>query len=269
MKLTCPECFSEFDVPDTYIGTTGRRVRCGSCQNIWFQAPVVEDVTPTDDAFDLDVQMPDVQPATPDLNDVVANVAEQINATQTDDVKPFTRFDDGMPFEPIPPSLHPAQDDELTHTSSRKTLLLNKAYLLRLLAGFVVAAAVFALLLWLGALADLHKGSLRAFYKPFGIVASPVSMTLTVAEAQAEIVDSADGSQKTRIKATLLNTGEEKVHIPLIEMSIMTASGAPSDSVYIKPEDSTLPAGKTLDIEATLPSAITENESIRIRFVGN
>ncbi len=43
MKLVCPECSTEFDVPDGMLGARGKRVRCASCRHIWFQVPVQED----------------------------------------------------------------------------------------------------------------------------------------------------------------------------------------------------------------------------------
>lgn len=284
MKLTCPECFSEFTVPDAQIGPSGRRVRCNVCERIWFQEPdfsVFETTAPsppaptddmTDDIDDILSKIADAPNASgddvsPNVDDDIANL-DTPAPDVTDDVKSFTRFDDGMDFEPIPPSLYPADDDEITHTPKRKSII-NKGYLLRLLMGVCVAAAIFALALWLGALAGLHKGPLRAFYKPFGIVRDATPINLSVVDAQADILTAEDGSQKTKITAVLQNTSNDVAYIPLIEMSIMTASGAVSDSVYIKPEMTEIQGQKTLQIEGTLPSAITEDESIRIRFIGD
>ena len=39
MRVTCPECESKFKVPDKALGTTGRKLRCGSCSHQWMQAP--------------------------------------------------------------------------------------------------------------------------------------------------------------------------------------------------------------------------------------
>lgn len=42
MKVSCPECFAGFDVPQDVLGPRGRRVRCGACGHIWLQEPVSE-----------------------------------------------------------------------------------------------------------------------------------------------------------------------------------------------------------------------------------
>ncbi|MBI1300350.1 MAG: hypothetical protein GC137_01700 [Alphaproteobacteria bacterium] len=44
MILTCPNCDAQFAVGDNLIGDEGRKVKCSSCSNVWFQEPVVEAV---------------------------------------------------------------------------------------------------------------------------------------------------------------------------------------------------------------------------------
>lgn len=39
MRVTCPECEAKFKVPDKALGTTGRKLRCGSCAHQWMQGP--------------------------------------------------------------------------------------------------------------------------------------------------------------------------------------------------------------------------------------
>lgn len=46
MRVTCPECESKFKVPDSAIGTTGRKLRCSKCGHQWFQEPVADDAPP-------------------------------------------------------------------------------------------------------------------------------------------------------------------------------------------------------------------------------
>ena len=46
MILTCPACSTRFTLDAAALGTTGKRVRCGSCKHVWHQAP------PTAEAVD-------------------------------------------------------------------------------------------------------------------------------------------------------------------------------------------------------------------------
>ena len=40
MRIKCPDCFAQFDVPDGAIKEHGRKLRCGQCKNEWHQLPV-------------------------------------------------------------------------------------------------------------------------------------------------------------------------------------------------------------------------------------
>lgn len=39
MILTCPNCSTQFSVPDTALGAQGRKVKCSRCAHTWFQRP--------------------------------------------------------------------------------------------------------------------------------------------------------------------------------------------------------------------------------------
>ncbi len=42
MRLTCPNCGAQYEVPDDVIPTAGRDVQCSNCGNTWFQQSAVE-----------------------------------------------------------------------------------------------------------------------------------------------------------------------------------------------------------------------------------
>lgn len=245
MKLTCPECFSEFEVPDNALGPSGKRVRCSACAHVWFQEPLQDNTT--EEAF--------------------APAPAPEDATE----QSFTRFDEGMAFEPIPSSLYPESDEPLSHApqnwlSSLKAKA-DKEWLLRLAGGFLVAAACFALFLWVGALVGLHKGVLKGFYAPFGIVYESPAIVLAVEGADAHVSRNAEGEIVTDVTGVIRNTGESKVRVPLMEISIISEAGVQGDASYIKLETETLAPGQAVEFEAQIPSAMRESETLRIRFI--
>src|SRR6056297_2332325 len=48
MRLTCPNCGAQYEVPDEVIPETGRDVQCSNCGDTWFQFH--PDHMPQDDA---------------------------------------------------------------------------------------------------------------------------------------------------------------------------------------------------------------------------
>ena len=43
MRIICPACSAQFDVPDGAIRNDGRKLRCGQCKHEWHHLPVFED----------------------------------------------------------------------------------------------------------------------------------------------------------------------------------------------------------------------------------
>jgi predicted Zn finger-like uncharacterized protein len=42
MRIKCPDCFAQFDVPNGAIKKGGRQLRCGQCKHQWHQLPIIE-----------------------------------------------------------------------------------------------------------------------------------------------------------------------------------------------------------------------------------
>ncbi|MFD2235202.1 DUF3426 domain-containing protein [Phaeospirillum tilakii] len=64
MLTTCPNCGTNFSVPDTALGRDGRKLKCAKCGHLWFQSPLrLEEDEPLGDAFDLAAVAPGPEPA--------------------------------------------------------------------------------------------------------------------------------------------------------------------------------------------------------------
>ncbi len=68
MRLICPNCDAQYEVPDTVMPVEGRDVQCSNCGQTWFQhhpdhAPASED----DSKLDVDAPAPDEEISPPPL----------------------------------------------------------------------------------------------------------------------------------------------------------------------------------------------------------
>jgi len=60
MRLICPNCGAQYEVPTEVIPTEGRDVQCSACSNTWFQAHPDHDAALADE-----VDRPSVEPVAP------------------------------------------------------------------------------------------------------------------------------------------------------------------------------------------------------------
>ncbi|WP_299984476.1 zinc-ribbon domain-containing protein [uncultured Ruegeria sp.] len=61
MRLTCPNCSAQYEVPDEVIPEDGREVQCSNCEKTWFQAKHA-DASPTDAEPDAPAEEAAVEP---------------------------------------------------------------------------------------------------------------------------------------------------------------------------------------------------------------
>lgn len=118
MRLTCPNCGAEYEVPDEVIPTSGRDVQCSNCGDTWFQyhrdhmpADDVADAAPDvaedaadadfDDAWSGDDIAADAKPPADDEEDEVedAGAGDDAGDAPTPDIAPEDTEDDAEPEE--------------------------------------------------------------------------------------------------------------------------------------------------------------------------
>lgn len=65
MRLTCPNCDAQYEVPDEVIPTSGRDVQCSNCGQTWFQHHADHIPTEEDEELELAAPTPDEEVAPP------------------------------------------------------------------------------------------------------------------------------------------------------------------------------------------------------------
>ncbi|BAE53297.1 DUF3426 domain-containing protein [Paramagnetospirillum magneticum] len=99
MLITCPACGTNFSIPDSALGTNGRKLKCAKCAHKWFQTPLSLD----DDDTDLDLAGPSF--STPEREAPDFSKVAGFNPVRDDSV-----FD--APRPSARPSPSPSVDDD-------------------------------------------------------------------------------------------------------------------------------------------------------------
>lgn len=100
MRLTCPNCGAQYEVPDEVIPNEGRDVQCSNCGDTWYQAhPDFPDLAAQAEA--------ELNSATPETRPEMPAEPEQGPQPDTDNLRAALSGDDPDP-EPEPASAPPA-----------------------------------------------------------------------------------------------------------------------------------------------------------------
>lgn len=132
MRLTCPNCGAQYQVPDDVIPPEGRDVQCSNCGNTWFQAspdaadtlPETEDAmaaNPADDLADADVAQDPVSDPVPDPEPEPELEPEETDLAEPD--APEQEEPAETPPEPVRQELDSAISDILRQEAEREAEL--------------------------------------------------------------------------------------------------------------------------------------------------
>lgn len=87
MRLTCPNCDAQYEVPDDVIPAEGRDVQCSNCGNTWFQASAQMENAQTQDAVAHTAAPPNIEPDTPSETSLEAGNASDNPHTAEDGLR--------------------------------------------------------------------------------------------------------------------------------------------------------------------------------------
>ena len=108
MRLTCPNCAAQYEVPDAVIPQDGRDVQCSSCGTTWFQDPA--GATPSDD--------------------VAAEAAPVIAESEDEQAEPAPEVEAEAEEAPEPEEIEP-EEPEIAMAPARRELDPKVAEILR------------------------------------------------------------------------------------------------------------------------------------------
>lgn len=91
MRLTCPNCSAQYEVPDEVIPEEGRDVQCSNCDQTWFQAK-----HPTEPA-----STPDDKAEAPEPDDASSEVVEAQQDAEPEPVEEVVSEDESEVDEPV------------------------------------------------------------------------------------------------------------------------------------------------------------------------
>ena len=121
MRLTCPNCGAQYEVPDEVIPDTGRDVQCSNCGDTWFQHHPDHALAEDDPQQDADAGW-DADPAPGDVADPVGDHSEDPPAPEPEPARQ-PEIEEAEPGEPPTPArreLSPEVSDVLREEAERE-----------------------------------------------------------------------------------------------------------------------------------------------------
>ncbi|ATF19621.1 zinc-ribbon domain-containing protein [Phaeobacter gallaeciensis] len=106
MRLTCPNCAAQYEVPDDVIPDEGRDVQCSNCGQTWFQAGRALDADDTESAPAASSDLADLPP---EEDTPASHISDQ--DPLTDDADDDVAEETDLPPDEAVSEDHPAEED--------------------------------------------------------------------------------------------------------------------------------------------------------------
>lgn len=268
MKLTCPECTTQFLISPEAIGTNGRTVRCSQCAVTWFVAAEPDIMELRDDletnSIEAIVSADDAHSSTDTVDS--GELAHEMSAPRENrdfessaPEKNHATQDEGTP---IPPSLtlHTEFREKADKKKARRNLfgvsmiwgVTFSIFAISVLAGYVLRAQI----------VEKFPGTL-AIYKSIGINIPTAGLEFYAVEWR--YVQN-EGEQVFFIDGKIKNIDVKPRNVSLIKLSLKNANGEVLTSWVVEPALQILQPGKSIEFATQYPNPPIEAVSLVTGF---
>ncbi len=246
MKLTCPECSTQFLIQDDAIGSNGRTVRCSQCSATWFVA------------------------AEPDVLDLRDNINE--GQHQQDYVRRGGHEEEDFeaPFEKhandgssVPPEFgaHTIIRDQADKKRVRRQLFgVGMIWIVTLAILALAAAAAF---LFRSQIVEKFPAT-RPIYEGFNIEASETG--LEIYDIDTSFGEN-DGVQVLYVNGKIKNYDVKARNVGLVRLNFKNSAGETVTNWVVQPPKSALAPGETMNFSSQYPNPPIDAVSLAPEFV--
>lgn len=263
MILTCPNCNSQFNVPDGIFDVKGRKVKCSSCSEVWFQEKIDEESKRIADPFD---EIDSILNAENSKDDslIERNQDESDQEIEEDGFSAALRS--GGNREDFPSMVKiPIANDELSDTF-KKPFMQEKAVRNAYLASGAIFLIVFIYFLARGPVILERNPNAIVVYGMLGYSLDVPGENLVFDQIQ---VKKHDG--EIVVEGNIENLGREAQKIPMIEAQLRNSKEEVVDVWRISTSKELLDAESSISFLSVYkpkdPKAIDEKGDVKIRFI--
>lgn len=260
MIASCPNCDTRFEVPESRLGATGRKVKCGKCGHLWLQradgstAPIATAAQATPAAAPPPIAIP--QPAAAEQASIPASIIEQTGTRAAAEAA----APDDRPADEAP---KPAPGPRVVAPPKRRS---GK----RLVAMLAILVAVFGLA-GLGAMA-LRGGELGKNKLVAGILGA-IGLAGEEAEAEGlgfENVSTARRSEGTVqmlvVSGEVVNTAAKVRIIPPLRGALLAADNREVQNWTFAAKAEKVEPGQRVRFETTLRAPSMDATDVKVTF---
>ena len=246
MILTCPNCSAIFTLESDLLGNTGKKVKCSSCNEIWFQEPESKDEPVADSNEDVESN-----------NNPQDEPAETDEALKTHDI---TEVNFDTPNNDPPPT----QNKTAITKDTKDSTSLTKGKLISIAISVSLFFVILLYLLLNSANITAKHPNMYAFYDLIGVDLEVAGQGLVFDQ-----VNASNNGKAITISGNIINIESKENKVPMIEASILDGSENIVSKWYIEIPKDIIEAEETISFNSSFDIDTSSDQQIstQVRFV--
>ncbi len=258
MILTCPDCSTRYSTKPEAIGPNGRTVRCANCSATWF-------VAAEPDIMELKEQQraEEIVRETPVSAQVSVPMSDQTgfgSSSSSPSSDRASEFGNDVVDKPVMGAHVQIRDMADQRRRNQRLMGISMVWVITL--GALIAAALLGYFL-------RHKIVERApaaasIYQAFGISVKDKGLDFENPKTRNVVLD---GQPTLVVNGHIRNRSAEARQVPLIELSLVNASGEKIVSWAVQPSKDMIPAGGRMEYISEYPDPPIDAASLKYRFL--
>ena len=236
MILTCPDCSTRYSTKPEAIGPNGRTVRCANCSATWFVA------------------------AEPDIMELKDQEKAEEIIQETPPEERYNAAEEVFGQQPAVGAHVQIRDQADQRRRNRRLMGISMVWLITLGALFIAA-----LLGYLFRHSIVERSPAAAsIYQAFGISVKDKGLDFENPKTRNVVLD---GQPTLVVNGHIRNQSDERRQVPLIELSLINASGDKLASWAVQPPQDSIEAGGRMEYVSEYPNPPIDAASLKYRFL--
>lgn len=247
MILTCPACATRYSTSAEAIGPNGRNVKCSNCDENWFVAADPDILTLRDEERAQTI----IQETPPE---------ERFEEQFENDDRFDTGDNVGFGVTPVKGAHVHIRDLADQRRRNRRLMGISLVWVLLLAALFIAALCAY---MFRQAIVERQPAA-ASVYKAFNIDVKVNGLNFEDPKTRNVVLD---GTPTLVVNGYIQNVSDESRDIPLIELSLVSASNDILSSWIVQPSQPKLDAGERLEYISEFPNPPIEMETLKYKFL--
>lgn len=272
MKLTCPDCATQFSIDGDVIGHNGRTVRCSQCSGTWFVAsdPDVIDLREQvsaqqaqDNFTEGYVERPQDTPQPPQIRQKSILDSSVVGAATLANTELEARASAQNMDEEFDVSNTPHA--QIRNQRERKKVRRRLAGVAMIwgVTLLIIAAVVMMLYLMRAQVTERFSVTIK-MYQAFGVSIPMAGLEIYGVETH---YGDDNGVQTLFVDGKIKNVDRIARDVPLLRLSLKNAEGVVLTSWVVEPTQAVLQSEGILKFSSQLPNPPTQAEDLATNFV--